>query len=245
LLPTFGPAACFLVNGLTFLAVLAALVALDLPAKSSDSVPHQEESPPGAFQFLARQPALVLLLVLAGVMAFFGWPLLSLLPALSAQQLGTGEGGYAWMLSAVGTGALVGALVVATFGQPQRRLGFLTAGVILSVVSLVVLAGVSTLLPAVAGCALSGCGLILFFATGQAVMQLGADEHNRGRIMGVWLMVLSGAQPAGNLASGLLADVRGVPVVILWQAAGIGVTALVVLVVARGRGFRRNRSSTG
>src|SRR5207248_826273 len=76
--------------------------------------------------------------------------------------------------------------------------------------------------------AASGGGLILFFATGQATMQLGADEHNRGRVMGVWLTVLAGAQPAGNLVFGYLADEWGVTSVLLIAAAGITATAVAV-----------------
>jgi hypothetical protein len=63
-------------------------------------------------------------------------------------------------------------------------------------------------------------------------LQLGAGEHNRGRIMGIWLMVLSGAQPAGNLFAGLIADAWGVPQVLGLQALGIAVAAAAVGVAA-------------
>jgi len=239
MLREFGFAGCFLVNALTFLAVLAGLAAMHLPGLTGDARrPTLPASFLDGFRHLGQQPAQLLLLALAGVIAFFGWPLLSLLPALSDKQLETGGDGYAWMLSGVGTGALIGALLIATFGQPQRRRGFLAAGVIVSVAAQLILANVATLLPAVVGCAMSGCGLILFFTTGQAVIQLGADEHNRGRIMGIWLMVLAGAQPAGNLLAGLVADKFGVPITLLWQATGITVASVVVLVVALVGGVR-------
>jgi len=55
-------------------------------------------------------------------------------------------------------------------------------------------------------CALLGCGLILFFPTSQAIMQLRSADHVRGRIMGIWSMVLSGAFPLGHLLAGKAAD---------------------------------------
>src|SRR5262249_56202573 len=58
---------------------------------------------------------------------------------------------------------------------------------------------------AVVCCALLGCGLILFFATCQSVVQLRASDQNRGRIMGLWSMVICGALPLGNLLTGLAA----------------------------------------
>jgi hypothetical protein len=103
------------------------------------------------------------------------------------------------------------------------------------VVSLLGLALTRSLAVAVVCCALSGGGLILFFATGQAMMQLGAGEHNRGRIMGIWLMVLSGAAPAGHLLAGAAADALGVPQVLALAAAGIFLASVVVGLAALSR----------
>jgi Transmembrane secretion effector len=126
-LPWVGLAGCFLLNGLTFVAVLLALAAMRLPPRVP--TPARDIRPPaGGFRHLAAHPRLLLLLALAGAMAFFGWPVLALLPALSDQSLGAGSDGYAWMLSAIGFGALVGALALATFGTPARRAMLIAVG---------------------------------------------------------------------------------------------------------------------
>jgi MFS family permease len=238
-------AGCFLINGLTFVALLAALLAMRLPPRETDrraaDVPLLD-----GFRHLAGHPTLILLLFLAGSVAFFGWPVLSLLPAFADRQLGVGSAGYSLLLSAIGAGALVGALAVATFGTPARRRWILGFGVVLGAAAL---AGLSlSRSPGVAAlcCGLAGCGLILFFATGQATMQLGAGEHNRGRVMGIWLMVLAGAQPAGNLIAGAGADRLGVAAMLLTGAAGIGVTSLLVLgvLVWLNAGMRGNEPRT-
>jgi MFS family permease len=257
----------FLINAVSFVAVLVALACMRLPARGAANVPGvgvpalagrglppaeagTPTKPPGnlatpparqphhvrhehatmgeAFRHLARRRSLVLLVLLAGALAFFGWPLQSLLPALSDQDLHAGNHGYALMLSAVGAGALVGALVVASFGSLVRRGVFLGAGVLLGVLPLVGLALTGSLAVAVVCCALSGAGLILFFATGQAMMQLGAGEHNRGKIMGIWLAVLSGAAPPGHLLAGIAADALGVPCVLALAAAGIALASIAV-----------------
>jgi hypothetical protein len=100
--------------------------------------------------------------------------------------------------------------------------------VVLGAAALAGLAVIKGLPLAIGASSLVGCALIMFFATGQSTMQLGANDGNRGRIMGIWVMVQSGAQPAGNLVSGLLADAWGVPAVLLWQVGGI-VTAVVLV----------------
>jgi MFS family permease len=149
---------------------------------------------------------LILLLGLSGAMSLFGWPILALLPAVADQRLGESTGGYAWMLSAIGGGALLASFLVASFNSTVRRRWFLAAGVILAASSLTGLAVARSLPVAVACCAVLGCGLILFFATSQAIMQLKSDDHIRGRVMGIWSMVLSGAYPLGHLLAGRAAD---------------------------------------
>src|SRR5262249_17963380 len=145
------------------------------------------------------------------------WPFLALLPALAQHQLSEQARGYSWLLSATGFGALTAAWVVATFSSAGRRRAFLAAGVGLVSVGLIGLSFVDSLWVAMSFCGLVGFGLILFFSTGQAVLQLSADDHNRGRIMGAWSMVFNGALPLGHLIVGPAADYWGEPVVLRVQ----------------------------
>jgi MFS family permease len=230
-LPAVGPALCFFLNGLSFVAVLVALAALHLPPGAGRSpAAGAGTSTWAAFAYLARRPRLVLLVALSAAMAFFGWPLLSLLPAVSVRQVGAGPEGASGMLSAVGGGALVAALVVASFGSRSRRPAFLAAGVTLTALGVGGLSRAHDLPAGLVSCTLAGAGMILFFATGQAVLQLGSADHNRGRVMGIWSMVLCGAHPLGHLSAGLAADRWGEAPVLAGQSLGIVAAAgLVVL----------------
>jgi MFS family permease len=225
LLPTLGPALCFLINGLSFVAVLVALAAMHLPRKARrPGVPtHSGGSLKAALAYLQGRPKLVLLLFLSGALAFFGWPILPLLPAVADRQLGGSTAVYAFLLSALGCGALVAALIVASFGARVRRAWLLATGVTLSATGMAALGQCHHLPLAVICCTLVGAGLILFFATSQAVMQLGSADYNRGRVMGIWSMVLSGAHPFGQTLGGLAADRWGVAMVL--SAAALGIAA--------------------
>ena len=239
-----GPGPCFLLNGLSFVAVLAALALMTLPWRAAPSAAHHEEKASlwAGFHYVAGRPALLLLLVLTGALSLFGWPVLSLLPALADQHLHRSEGGYGSMLSALGAGAMLAALLVATFGSLGRSRLFLAAGAILSAASLACLSWAPSLPAAMACCAGLGCGLVGFFATGQSVMQLSSRDHNRGRVMGVWSMVTSAGLPLGSLLAGPAADTWGVPQVVAWQGFGIAVAALAVLLAGlavRGVAARR------
>jgi MFS family permease len=224
---------CFLINGLSFVAVLAALAWMRL----TPPVRHTLARGPGGslaagFRYLAQHPSLILLLVLSGAMSLFGWPILSLLPAVADQRLGRGTGGYSGMLSAIGGGALIASLLVASFNSTVRRRWFLAAGVGLSSASLLCLAAIRSLPLAVGCCAVLGGGLILFFPTSQSIMQLKSDDHVRGRVMGIWSMVLCGAHPLGHLLAGQAADCWGVPLVLALMGLGIAIAAVGVLALA-------------
>jgi predicted MFS family arabinose efflux permease len=165
------------------------------------------------FKYLVQQPSLFFLVLLAGMVSLAVWPFLSLLPALASEVLGGSER-YSAMVSATGCGALVAALVSATFGSPRRQHAFMAVAIFLMALGLMALSLATNLLFAILDCALIGFGLILFFATTQSAVQLGAAEHNRGRVLGIWAMVMSGAVPVGNLICGPAGDRWGEPVVL-------------------------------
>jgi MFS family permease len=236
LLVYLGAGTCFLLNGLSYFAVLAALAAMDptalRPAPAAARERGSLHSILAGFAYLVHHARLGLLVVLAGVMTFFGWSFIVLLPALAQRQLGVREQGYCLLLSATGVGALAAAFFVATFDRPGRRPLFLVAGTWLTVAALLGLAEAHSLPAGLLACALLGCGLILFFPTCQAVVQLSSSDCNRGRIMGIWSMVICGALPLGNLLAGLAADRWAEPAVLRVGALGCAAAAAGVFVLA-------------
>jgi MFS family permease len=233
-LPLLGAGHCFLLNGLSYFAVLAALWGMDVQNAAHAAGRLKKTSLLDGFRYLADRPGLILLLLLTGFMSLFAWPVLSLLPALADRTLHSGAdgSGYGTLLCSFGIGALLAALLVASFGSLTRRKMFLGAGVVVSAAALMCLALVQDLYPAIAFCTLLGGGLILFNATSQAVTQLSATDANRGFVMGIWSMVVSGAMPLGNLLAGSAADWWGVPLVLTLQGLGIAGSSAVVLGLA-------------
>jgi MFS family permease len=241
----FGPAACFGLNALSYLAVIVALGYMDVSGTARAAEGDRGLRALGqGFAMLFGRPRLLLLVIAAAVTAGCGWPFLTLLPALAADALHMPERGYGFMVSATGAGALTAALTVATLGNWDRRKLFIGGGIALVCLGLIGLSGVTDaglrlsmasffLLGAGMACsALIGFGLICFFATCQSVVQLSADTANRGRIMGIWAMSWSGAMPLGNLLVGPAADLWGVATMLLALGLGLGSVALVLLLLA-------------
>jgi predicted MFS family arabinose efflux permease len=125
------------------------------------------------------------------------------------------------------------ALVLASFTAARRRQGFLRTGIGLTAVGLAGLTLAPNLAIAVLCNATVGFGLILFMATSQSVVQLSVDDRNRGRVMGIWSMVINGFVPLGNLLAGPAADRWSVPSVLTVQGLGCGAALMIALLFMR------------
>jgi MFS family permease len=240
LLEYVGAGLCILINALSYIAVLGALMAMNhLPQQIKNREVRNDYE--NGFQALRKQPRMLLLALMAGFLAICGWPLLTLLPGFSDRILQSGPQGYSTLLSSLGAGALLAALTGATFGSEDRRRGFLLGGIAFVCIGLLILSQMKDLFSASIACGLFGYGMILFFATGQAAIQLSATDENRGKVMGVWAMMLSGGVPVGNLVIGPLADRFPVTTVILGQ--GIVVTIVLSILLLGGVGSNRDVKS--
>jgi MFS family permease len=227
LLLWFEPWACFVVNALSYVAVIWALGCMDVVGNVHSTGRRKDtRSLLEGFRYLASHREMAFLMLLAGTTALCGWPFTSLLPALTEHQLQSRESGYGLLVSATGIGALIAAWFLATFGSRQRSGVLIGAGVAIIVVALLGLSIAHDFPLAIACCGTIGFGLILFLATSQTVLQLSSEEHNRGRIMGIWAMTISGAVPLGNLLAGPAADHWGEPLVL--QTLGLSCAAAAI-----------------
>jgi MFS family permease len=230
LLSLVGPGPCFLANALSFLAVLWALSLMDI-CGAAQGGPRDGglRALLGGFAYLAKRRDLAFLVLLACTTSLFGWPVGALLPALAKNELNAQANGYGLLVSGMGVGALLAAWTLATFGSVEHRRFLLSSGIMLIAAALVALSLVRSLPLAIGCCAVVGFGLILFLATCQSIVQLGSGNENRGRIMGIYAMTLSGAVPLGQALAGPAADWWGEPVVV--AALGVACVASASLLV--------------
>src|SRR5213076_2120264 len=113
-----GVAMCFFLNGLSFVAVIAGFLMMRLPRfqKPAHAVSAGEHAWNGIVYSIKHQRVRTILLLFLAV-GVFGWSYTVLMPAFARDVLGRGANGYGILMSASGTGAFVGALLVATFGH--------------------------------------------------------------------------------------------------------------------------------
>ncbi len=237
-LAVFGRTSCFVFNGASYLAAIAALLTIrtaDRSALQSSTGGRSEIL--GGLEYLRKDRRIR---TFYGLMAFFGvvgMGYLALVPAYARLVVHTGPIGYSLLQASGGLGATIGALGVASLGGLRRKERLIPYGMLAFAVSL----AAAGLIPPYFGhrgalamailCLLgAGLGAIVFFAATQTMIQTTVPDHLRGRIMGIWMIVYSGSVPLGSLWAGWLANLNGVASVMTLSAVLCMVAAIVVLV---------------
>jgi len=220
-LATFGEALCFWINAFSFVAVLVALLRMDLPSPA----PRVNEGSAFARMFEGVRYAwgdsrLRNLLVLLGTAGSIGFQYTVLLPVYAGSILGTGAAGYGALMSAGGVGALAAALYM-TRKQGRAGLrrnlffGLAAFGMALVAFSQSRIFGLSAAINVVAG-----FGMILYAASTNTLIQLTVKEEFRGRVMSLYTLMFIGTAPAGSFLLGAIAEHLGTPTATLFSGAG-------------------------
>jgi len=211
LMATMGITWCFLLNGLSFIAVIVGLWMMRLPRFVPPERPHSTgRHILEGFNYVAGHRRVRVLMLLFAVVGVFGWSYAVLLPAYATDILHVGEGGYGLLLSANGCGALLGSLSVAAWGGRVRPRLLILGGLWLFSAMLVLLAVVRWF-PLVLAClAVGGWGMLLYFSTTNTLLQSSVSNAMRGRVMGIWALVFGGMMPLGGFESGFLSHAVGV-----------------------------------
>ena len=217
-----GSAACFLVNAVSYAAVLVALWMIRTPKTNPTGTKVRTGSAFAGFAFVWQYKPLLGLLLCTALFSTFGWPLMTLFPAYTAKVYQLAEKHYSLLVSALGVGALLAALTNASFGRGGNRQGwFLVIGSIGTTLGVFGLALAPPFPLALCCSALFGFGMILYLSTGQTVLQLRVPGPLRGRVLALWPMALSGTAMFGHLFLGDLARTIPVTTLLMWMGTGL------------------------
>ncbi|HTQ87133.1 MAG TPA: MFS transporter [Candidatus Solibacter sp.] len=214
---------CFFINGVSFFAVLVALLVMRIeePAVASKKRNGWQDALEG-FRYALDSPTISSLLLLVALVSVVGIPYTVLMPIIADKVLHGGARELGLLMSATGVGAVMGALTLAmrTGVRGLGRLAAMAAGgfgaslVVFSfshwlVVSMVLLVPV-------------GYFVMLQMAATNTLLQSMAPDHLRGRIVALYSMMFMGMTPAGALGAGFAADHLGAPITL-----AIGGTACI------------------
>jgi MFS family permease len=236
-----GAAGCFALNGASYLAAIAAVLSIRLPARPRPlgREAFTIKAITGGLSYLKTDRRIFAQFALVAFFGFVGMGYEAMVPAYARRVVDTGVYGYSALLATSGIGATVGAFVVASLGGLVRKerltiTGMVVFGACLAGAALSpayfppTSAGLSRLVAASVCLLGAGFGAVLFYSSSMTVIQLAAPDHLRGRIMGIWMIVYSGSVPLGALWTGRVAQSWGVSFVMGLSAALCVVVGLIV-----------------
>ena len=235
LIAGFGAATVYLIDAITYIGVVIALLAMRVAAR-----PHVAKHPPvlasvaEGFRVSYGFAPIRSVLLLMTVVSLAGVPYMVLMPVFASKVFGGGAPLLGYMTGAVGTGALCGAVYLAS---RRTVVGISRALVISSAVFGVALIGFAfsrNIYLSLAILPIAGAAMIIEMAGSNTLLQTLAEDHQRGRVMAMFTVSFMGTVPIGGLLSGFMSEKIGES----WTVAIGGATCIVAAMA-----FQRVRPS--
>jgi MFS family permease len=228
-----GEAMCFTIDAVSYLAVLVALLMMTLK-------PHAPQiNQQGAWRALREGFAYAMgfapvtaLLLLAAVISFTVAVFQTLLPLFADAVASPGQGAaaFGFLGTAIGVGALAGALYLATRRTVVGLGTVIAISAALSGAAMIGFAVTHELWLMLMTCAISGFGMIVTFAASNTVLQTLVEDDMRGRLMSFFVVAVMGAAPLGSLAGGWLADRIGNEAALVYSGIASMIVAAVFMI---------------
>lgn len=202
----FGPAWCFTINGISFIAVIVALYMMKLKPQERPAVIGSVMSEfKEGIRYVIKHDVVRILIVIIAVNSMFILSLNTLVPAWAVAILGGDATTNGFLISARGMGSLIGALMIAALGRIAYRGKLVTLGSFFTPILLMVFAILHWLPASLAILAGVGVGTIMVMNLANALVQTSTPENLRGRVMGAYTWIFFGFMPVGALWTGEMA----------------------------------------
>ena len=240
LVARYGTAAAFVLNGASFIAVIAALAAIRTEGAPSPrrGIGLRAEIAEGV-RYAAGTPRVALVMSLLVVVSLFVINMSVLVPLIAREVLHEGAHGFGLLMASLGLGAMAGALAVAALAGGRPPLGMVVGPARAAAGLLLLLSTARHFGTTAAVLVALGFAQIVFMTSCNTTVQIAVPDELRGRVMGLYALVFAGMTPIGALIMGTVAEHWGVS-----RACAVGGSAGLVLILALTIGWRRRHPAS-
>lgn len=225
-----GPGWCFTINGISFIAVIIALLLMRLkPFVPIVSNGNTFSDVRDGLKYVIANPEVRILITNLFVITVFGFGFVTLIPAWAVVVLGGDAATNGFLLAARGVGSLIGSLTVAAMGRVKFRGKVWTINSLLLPILMVIFAYMHLLIPSMLAMASVGFATMMILNVSNSMVQTRIADEMRGRVMGIYTFFFFGAFPLGSLISGWAADIIGEPLTVIISAVILLAFALWLL----------------
>ena len=232
----FGVAGNFFLNGVSFLAVLFALMRIRYPEQEPSHYPGLFSSLKEGFAYVRANPQMRVLVWMTGTASFFGIPFITFIPYFAKIQLHANETGLGWLMAASGLGALCGAITVAALGTLRHRGRVVTAGGVVFFSAITCFCYSHTFALSQFLLLFEGYSAILMISSFNVAIQHLASDQMRGRVMSIYATCFLGLPPLGALLAGEMS--RHIPTPHALAAMAMTAAAIFIGTFAASRALR-------
>lgn len=207
----FGEGLCYLFNGLSYIAIIGALLAMKL-TRSQTLATDSENILTGlkeGFVYTYQSLPIRMVLLLLMLVSLVGFPVLPLMPLFAGQVLQGSAETLGWLMAAFGLGALVGTVFLASRNSIAGLEKVITITSITFALGLIAFSLSTTLWVSLVIAIVMGFGMIAQLASTNTIVQTLVDEDKRGRVMSLYVLSFGGTAPIGSLLAGHLAGLMG------------------------------------
>jgi MFS family permease len=206
LIALIGTGGAFIINGCSYVAVLAALLSLRMPEAPPKQKIDTFTAVKEGLYYSFTHPVIRTLIVFTGVSSVFGWSYTTVMPVIAQHKFHLGAAGLGYLYAASGLGSLLATFLIAAFSKKVSPLLFIFGGNALFAISIVLFSYTSDLHFALPLLFCSGLGLLSQFAMMNTMIQRIVKNEFRGRVMSIYILMFVGMIPLGNFEVGLLAE---------------------------------------
>ena len=212
LIASIGEGMCFLLNGVSYIAVILSLFAMKItPRKIETSRVHGLKSLQEGFFYSFRFMPIRSVLLLIALISIMGWPYISLMPVFARDILHGGPHILGFLMAGSGAGALIGAIYLASRRSVVGLEKWISIAASIFGVGLIAFSLSRVFWFSFSLMLMNGFGLMLQHASSNTFVQTVVDEDKRGRVMSLYVIAMRGMVPFGSLLYGTLAAKIGAP----------------------------------
>lgn len=228
LLSTVGEGICFLINFLSFIAVISSLLMMKIaiPPRKRNIEPIWMNLKQG-LTYMKRNPALRYTIMLMALLSLMVMPYVTLLPVYAKDVFKGDVTTFSWLNVISGLGALIGAIYVARLKAEENFLKVIVAAGLLISLCLVLFSYTTYFPLSLLFIMIGESGLLTFVASTNTFLQTHVEERMRGRVISYYVMAFGGMIPIGSLVIGLLAHFMGAPFTLLIE----GLSGIIIIIL--------------
>jgi len=234
IMASLGTEWCFLLNGLSYMAVLVSLLKIKVKPYVRKQVSNDilKEIKDG-LRYIAHEPSLLKTILMVLIIGIFVFNFNVLIPVFTKNVLHQEEYVYGFLMSSLGAGSFLGALMVSLNSKSGPKANVLLGSAVVVSINLMLISFTKMYYYTGVILIVTGIFNIWFSTTANSILQINAKDEFRGRVMSVYSLVFAGATPIGNMFAGFAADRFGAHMAFLLTGALTLISIVLLMIIIK------------